>query len=652
MKSKHSFAGRLTRDIILVLLVPMLIISVIVFGLSVRAMGSQLYSHYQGVMRLTNERLERVLTNVEISAVNNVNEIEEALETGSDIYATMEHELRLNPHVIGCGIGFIPDYDPARGRWFEPYITWNEAGTIDRLQIGSEQHDYLQNEWYRHAVDNDEGFWCDPYFDEAGAKAMLCTYSLPVWGPDDRIVGAYGIDISLSWLSDRVREIEQTENNSDWVIDPDDPRYAAYCFVLGRNSEYIIHPDQSRILHDRFSDHAPAGGDPVYQSLGERMLSGETGSVQVVLEGIPSFVFFAPLVRAGWSMAVAVPKISVYFPGILLALLILLLISLGLLTVAFVCRAVVRRSTQPLKALSQSANAVARGDFETRLPDIRQDDEIRVLRDSFADMQVSLSDYIGQLTAATAQKASMESELSIARDIQMSMLPKVFPPFPDRRDIDVFAQLVPAKAVGGDLYDFFILENRLYFCIGDVSGKGVPASLVMAVTATRFRTLSNTEKRPDQIVSALNDAMSANNESMMFVTLFIGSLDLATGELLYCNAGHNAPAMMTPSGPARFLDVASNVAVGVTPGVKFQLQSLKLEPGSILFLYTDGLNEAEDPAQNQFGEQRILDELAATGADNPEMLVARMTGAVRAFAGEAEQSDDQTMLAVRFNGAE
>ena len=231
----------------------------------------------------------------------------------------------------------------------------------------------------------------------------------------------------------------------------------------------------------------------------------------------------------------------------------------------------------------------------------------------------------------------------------MSMLPKIFPPYPERSDIDIFGQLTPAKAVGGDLFDFYIHDEKLFFCIGDVSGKGVPASLVMAVTRSLFRNVSAHESEPHLIARALNDSLSEGNEMNMFVTLFVGVLDLATGHLDYCNAGHDSP-LLIGQGVAP-LPCDPNLPVGVMPDWQFTLQQVTLAPQTTIFLYTDGLNEAENILHAQFGDDRIIslaETLLNRGQNKPSTIIQLMTDAVHDFVGQAEQSDDLTMLAIQY----
>jgi len=265
-------------------------------------------------------------------------------------------------------------------------------------------------------------------------------------------------------------------------------------------------------------------------------------------------------------------------------------------------------------------------------------------------MQHSLIGYIKKLQKTTASKAVIENELRVATGIQMSMLPKDFDVHLLMHDVEppfsIFGRVKPAKAVGGDLFDFKVRDNRLFFCIGDVSGKGVPAALVMAVTQSLFHTVSANEDSPERIVTLLNNTMSVENDSNMFVTLFVGILDLNTNHLLYCNAGHDAPLVIDDCG-INALPCDSNLPCGVMDGWQFSLQQTDIAHGATIFLYTDGLTEAENTEQEQFGEERII-EVVARGQRDPRPLIDDMTAAVRDFVGTAEQSDDLTMLCIKL----
>lgn len=253
-----------------------------------------------------------------------------------------------------------------------------------------------------------------------------------------------------------------------------------------------------------------------------------------------------------------------------------------------------------------------------------------------------------RLEEVTIQKERIESELRIAHDIQMKMVPNVFP---TRPDIDIYASMIPAKEMCGDLYDFFVRNDQLYFCIGDVTGKGVPAALFMTVTKNLFRAYASNESTPDYIVSQMNHNLTEDNKSHMFVTLFVGILDLSSGLLRYCNAGHEDPIIVNRE--TRLLPINRIFPVGAVAGTPYQTQAIVMEPQTTIFLYTDGVTEAMTADKKMFGREQILDEInrtIQTGQVAPKALIERMTAAVQTFVGDTEQSDDLTMLAINYLG--
>ena len=645
MKQKfHSFAGRLTRRVMLVMLVTMGTTAGLIFLFSAGSVLSMMQQHYQDILQLTSERMEGMLRLVEVSSENNVAEITKHLDSPDHVQAALESELRLNPHIVGCAVAFVQDYYPKMGQWYEPYARWTQDGSIEMLQIGGPDHDYFTREWYLKGIASENGYWSDPYYDEAGAETMLCTYVLPVKDSQGQVAGVFGADVSLAWLTEQVKNMDlSADTGSIASVGATFAEHPAYAFILGRNGDFLAHPDPARILHDNFFQVDQNEG---YVEVGRAMLAGESGKRVTKVNGISAYFFYAPLMHSGWSMGIVVPVDNVTAPGLILGLLITLLMASGLVLAYFLFRRSIKLTARPLKFLVRSTEEVAKGNFDTPLPQLRFYDEIHQLRDSFEHMQLSLTNYVDELTKATTREAAIGRELDIARNIQMSMLPAQG--LVTRKEIDLFGQLTPAKAVGGDLYDYFVRDNQLYFCIGDVSGKGVPAAMVMAVTSALFRSLSDGEASPAQVMSGLNENQSSRNESLMFVTLFFGILDLSSGKLRYCNAGHDAPLIIGPDGSVEMLQVESNLAVGVMPGWEFVEQEVTLTSGSLLFLYTDGLTEAENPVHALFGMDRILEEARKDGKQSPADFVASMQAAVHTFVDGAEPSDDLTMLAIRY----
>ena len=622
----------------------MTIISVFVF--LVAASGILVFSkaHYSDILEKANRDLALTMSKVEVSADNIIDELCWHLATPELVLSTMEYELNVNRHVYGCGIGFVEDFYPAVGRWYEPYAL-NDGGKITMKIIGSEAHDYFQAEWYTKGLASPEGVWSTPYLDDEGGETVLCTFSRRVvMEPEKEIAGVFGADLSISGLAALIQESIRKENEESifYVPAKDAPEQRIYCFIIGPDGDYIAHPDPDRILKTNFYDFATGKDADSYRKLGDAMTSGESGDLSVVIDGIKSDVYYAPLRHSGWSMGIVVPTERLLTPALSYGAIIIFLILLGVLLVFLTCRRSIKKASTPLIQLAESAQEIATGKFDTSLPTIQHKDEIRLLRDSFDYMQSSLAKYVDELKETTAQKASIERELSVARSIQMSMLPITWPPFPDRNDLDIYGCVAPAKAVGGDLFDFRLRNEKLYFCIGDVSGKGIPAALVMTVISSMFQTLSDSEDSPLQIMTAINASTSARNENLMFVTLFVGALDLSTGVLQYTNAGHNAPVIITDGKPS-LLPVDANIPVGIVEGWSYTLQETTLSPDTLLFLYTDGLTEATRSDGELFQEERVLAQLAGHDENtSAERLIADMTAAVNRFIGNAEQSDDLT----------
>ena len=258
-----------------------------------------------------------------------------------------------------------------------------------------------------------------------------------------------------------------------------------------------------------------------------------------------------------------------------------------------------------------------------------------------------LQDAYDKLEETTAAKERIESELRIARDIQMSMVPNIFP---DREGLDMYASMMPAKEVGGDLYGYLLLGDKLYFALGDVSGKGVPASLFMAQATRLFRTLATQHMMPAEICTRMNDALAGeDNESGMFVTFFLGLVDLTTGHLDYCNAGHNPPVIGGNEHHGDFLEVLPNAPIGLWPSLEYQGEELENVKGRPLFIYTDGLNEAENMQQDQLGDDRLLDILRHTKFDSAKHVIETLQATVEQHRNGAEPNDDLTMMCLRIS---
>lgn len=450
--------------------------------------------------------------------------------------------------VEGAGIAFVPDYYPNKGHWFEVYSSRTGDNGIFTREIGGANHDYTQAEWFNNGLTIDSAWWSNPYVDNDGAKAIVCTCSYPVKDKQGNIVAVVCVDVSLNRL------------------------------------QYIS--DYLQVFPDSYYSIRSAEGKDIT-------------AIPDTMPGRKYLIFDEEIDATGWHLSIIIPEDILYadLKRVGFFVTILMLLSLALLVF------IMYRSAKSFFKMIELNN----------------------------------------------QKERMEGELEIAQTIQSAMLPKVFPPFADRPDLNIYGIVHPAKEIGGDLYDFYVRQDKLFFCVGDVSGKGVPASLVMAMIRSLFRSVSAHEERAEQIMHLMNDPLTEQNEQDMFATLFIGVLDMETGILNYCNAGHNAPVVVKNSNnQLATIPCEANLPIGILSGFEYKGQTATIHRGESLFLYTDGLTEAENNEHAQFGEQRMMDVLAAAEGLQPREMVEKMKNCVQAFVNGAPQSDDLTMLAIRY----
>ena len=671
----RPFYRRLTRWIGLSQLIVMALASYLIYLLAAEVFKEEEFDMYEKSLQVTEKDVRRVLSDVYVGATNHVPEIEANLDHPDKLHNIMQRVVELNPHIRSCGLSFIADYYPQKGHWFCPYAVKDEDGKIECSTIGDSKHDYLNAAWFTEALEADSSYWSKPFMDSRDTITPLVSYMVPIHNKQGKTVAILGADMSLYKFSGRLMtglslkgdtvhvsytRGEQDDDNSANSFRTLKEQLGSFYFIIDHDGTYIAHPDSGYVIRKNYFELAKATNDTIDDYVGRQMVAGKEGIFKdkedngchfdfFDLESSEVYMFYMPIEHTNWSIAMAVARYSIDALAIGFGFIFLILIGLALLVVRLVGKFVAKRVTRPLGQLAASADEVAKGNFNAPLPQLKHYDEIHLLRDSFEEMQHSLTHYIDELKDTTASKAAIENELKVAHDIQMSMLPKTFPPYPERDDIDIYGSLTPAKDVGGDLFDFYIRNEKLFFCVGDVSGKGVPASLVMAVTRSLFRNISAHVAEPDEIVRTLNNAMAEGNDTNMFVTLFVGVLDLATGLLEYCNAGHNYAMLI--GNLVSTLPCDPNLPIGVMPDMTFTKQQLTIEPETTIFLYTDGLNEAEDPNHVLFGVQRIIhiaETLVKEEKNDPTTIINQMIEGVHRFVDDAEQSDDMTILAIKY----
>ena len=581
-------------------------------------------------------RLSNILEDVELAADN--------LEWL--VYRNLDHPERMvdysrsivqgTPSLSGCSISFEPDYFKDQ-HYYSIFSGRVEDGSITTIQEGSEDYQYWYLGWYQLPKLLNQPCWTEPYSDweqdddEDLQTQMLVSYCKPLTAGDGTYVGSISLDISLKWLSETLASVQ--------------PYPHSYVILVSRGGTYLVHPDPDKLFYETVFTRTMGGGEPTLEALGRSMISLEEGVRTLEMDGQKSYIFYTPLKSTGWSMGIVCPERDIFGGFKRLRNLVISLGLLGLMLMFLVCFRVIRKTLNPLSKLADQAGNIADGHFDTVLPETPREDEIGTLTRSFSHMQSSLVSYIDELQRTTAKRERIEGELQVARDIQRGMIPGTFP---TQADIDLYGEMIPAKEVGGDLFDFSIQSGRLYFCIGDVSGKGVPASLLMAMTRTVFRVAIQKLPAVTEIARELNEALSTDNEQMMFVTMFLGVIDLKTGEMHYCNCGHNPPAVLHDDGKASFVEDEPNIPLGITPGYKFQGGDVQDVRGIPFLVYTDGLNEAENADHEPFGNDRLLEVMGSAPYKDAVEMVGRMNEAVKAHVAGAEASDDLTMLCIRI----
>jgi sigma-B regulation protein RsbU (phosphoserine phosphatase) len=462
----------------------------------------------------------------------------------------------------------------------------------------------------------------------------VLTCSEAVLDPEGRLAGVVGSDVSMDTLGSKV------------IGTP--AEFKGYAFLLNERGELIVRENTDTFV-------PKAGGD-----IRSRMVAGKIGTEYVVDSA--TYVAYAPIRsihapdgKSFWSVGVSIPEREVTrladdIQSRLVALweLVLGLFVAMIAVVVFAATRISRGITGPIVALDAGVKRIGNGDLDYRV-NVETRDEIGELAGAFNKMAGDVQAYIKNLKETTAEKERFESELRVAHDIQMSFLKKIFPAFPNRDEFSLYAAIKPAREVGGDLYDFALLDDsRVFFYIGDVADKGVPASLIMAITMTLMKRASlQPGLTPAGILSQVNATLSEGNENVMFVTLFLGILNFRTGELAFSNAGHNPPVILSADGDCRFLNLPDGMVLGVMPEGQYLDATVVLERGDAIVTYTDGVTEAMNPKKQLYSEPRLQETVEGLRGRSVEDVVAAIFASVKAHAAGAPQSDDIAVLAVK-----
>ncbi len=605
------------------------------FYQSREAVRQEAISRATQILDKTSLRVEGILNRVEVATGMTEWLVQRHPDKADSMFVYSRGMLLNNPDFYNCSIAFEPYYFKDKGLYFSAYSKHN-GDSIRTIQGGSENYQYFFADWYLMPTLLGHACWTEPYMDydaPTNTSEMVTSYCQAIKASDGGIIGVINTSLSLNWLSQTISAVKPYPNS--------------YSIMIGRGGTYFVHPDSTKITRQTIFTQTLETPDTAMVSLGHAMQRGEEGVREMHINGEHCYVFYKPLGKTGCSMAIVCPESDIFGGFDRLRRTVMAIVCVGLLLMLYFFIRIITRELSPLRRLAREAETIASGQFDTQLPNFERTDEIGQLSQSFGNMQQSLVRYIEELKDTTAQKASIESELNVANSIQMSMLPNVFP---DREGLDMYASMTPAKEVGGDLYGYLLKDDNLYFCLGDVSGKGVPASLFMAQVTRLFRTLANQQLSPSDICTHMNDALSGDeNPTNMFVTLFVGMVDLTSGHLSFCNAGHNPPVIGGGEHHGDFLEMKPNFPIGVLPGLEFEGEEIESIKGRALFIYTDGLNEAENREHEQFGDERLLDILRNTHFDTARQVIETLAAEVEKHRDGADPNDDLTMMCLRIS---
>lgn len=628
-----SFATRLSVYTIIFTIIIFSIVMVIFYTFNRKAIIKHAVSQTHSLLANMATQLDNKLNMAETAVINCDWIVKDNLANPDSLYKIIQSLVQNNEVISGSCIAFEPNFYPSKGKYFMLYA-YEDGGKIKSKKLGGKEYDYFYMDWYQIPKLLKCDYWSEPYYDQNGGNIMMSTFSHPLYNSKGEMFAMFTADISLEEVTSLVEQLE--------------PYESSYSFLLSRHGYYLTHQNKERIMNETIFSNALELGNSHYEKVGHDMISGKTGTIEFSNNGNESFAFYTSIPDIGWSLCNVCPADIILAELYTTSRYIILLFLLGCILLFIGTFKVIKKTTQPLEQFSISAKEIATGCFDATLPQIKTHDEMETLHNSFAQMQKSLAKYIEEIKISAIKSERIESELHIAREIQMGMLPKKFPPFPERTDVDLHAILQPAKEVGGDLYDFFIENNCLYFAIGDVSGKGVPASLVMAITSSVFRTVAPQQPCPKAIICSINKAICESNESNMFVTIVVGILDLATGAVKICNAGHNPFIIINAIGKASFMNVEQNIPVGVIRDFEYQENFLTIEPHSKLILYTDGVTEAENAKQELYSEKRLIEVLTNTANHDTRAITDIILNGVAQHVQGIQQSDDLTILAIDY----
>ena len=525
------------------------------------------------------------------------------------------------------------------------------------------RYDAQDRYWFKQAAAAGKVVFSDVELDKPTGK-LCVTCAMPVYLEDDDTLRAVvASDIFLNQMQETVFSSVSK---------------GGYLIIVNQDGHVILSPDENGAFEVRSSAEAVDLRQYENQDLAALVtdaMKGKTGVRKLSIQGNDYFATGYPMKSVGWTLIAFFDAAVAGEPSRMLqdsykqieteatlsyreqkgrtttfATILLIGLELLMLTAALILG---KKIVKPLNRITKRIAELSEGDMEFKMEDsYRTGDEIEVLAQSFADISHKTVQYVGEVQRVTAEKERIGTELHMANQIQASMLPHVFPPFPDRPELDIYASMDPAKEVGGDFYDFFMIDDdHLCLVMADVSGKSVPAALFMMISKVILQSCAMLGQSVSEILNRTNEALCSNNQVEMFVTVWLGILEISTGKMTAANAGHEYPAIKRADGDFEIFRDKHGFVVGGMPRMKYKEYELQLHPGDKLFVYTDGVPEATNAENELFGTDRMIEALNSDHSADCQQLLLNVRRAVDGFVKDAEQFDDLTMMCLEYKGS-
>ena len=516
--------------------------------------------------------------------------------------------------------------------------------------------------WYKGAVDAGDIYFSDIEIDAfTGKKGLVCALPIYVNGELQAVVGA---DLFLDSIDSGIESVSQN---------------GSVVFIVNENGHVIFSPQNQTIFKVNVSSEAVdlrSSDNSELSSFINDSLNGNTSVREVSLDGKVYYMSGAPMSTVGWAIISAIEKDLCMQPAEMIAdnnKQILdnasetyeyklkkskqtILVLLGVILVVGIINAMVlaKKIVKPLNHMATRVNEIGGEDLQFKMEDIyKTKDEIQVLAENFEALSIKTLNYIEQVKQITTEKERIGAELNVATQIQADMLPRIFPPFPERKEFDLYASMNPAKEVGGDFYDYFLIDDdHIALVMADVSGKGVPAALFMVITKTLLKNRAQMGDTPSEILADVNNQLCEGNEAELFCTVWLAIIEISTGKGVAANAGHEHPALCHKDGEYELVTYKHSPALAVMEGIPFRQHDFELKPGDTLFVYTDGVTEATDSKNELFGEAGLLKSLNRDIEAEPKQVIENVNDGILDFIEDAPQFDDITMLCFKYFGAD